>query len=180
MPTKRDLRYRTIVADPPWAQYLGRSGVSFKAESGGAFENRFVPYPTMTVEQITALPIGSLTDDAAHLYLWTTQQFLRQSYGVAEAWGFKPSYVLCWCKPSRGWGPGGTFQSNVEFILFARKGTLPALATIKTRWFDWSRGRHSAKPEQFFSMVEEVSPPPRLELFARRKRLGWGFLGKRG
>jgi N6-adenosine-specific RNA methylase IME4 len=36
---------------------------------------------------------------------------------------------------------------------------------------------HSVKPEGFLDMVERVSPAPRLELFARRDRLGWDTWG---
>jgi N6-adenosine-specific RNA methylase IME4 len=41
---------------------------------------------------------------------------------------------------------------------------------IDTRWFQWPRREHSAKPEAFLDMVETVSPGPRLEMFARRQR----------
>lgn len=40
------------------------------------------------------------------------------------------------------------------------------------------RGPHSAKPEAFLDIVEQVSPGPYLELFARRQRLGWDTWGK--
>lgn len=46
-----------------------------------------------------------------------------------------------------------------------------------TRWFRWPRGAHSAKPEAFIDMVEQVSPPPYVELFSRRHRLGWDVHG---
>jgi N6-adenosine-specific RNA methylase IME4 len=46
-----------------------------------------------------------------------------------------------------------------------------------TRWWTWPRGKHSAKPEAFQDIVESMSPAPRLELFARRKRLGWDSWG---
>jgi N6-adenosine-specific RNA methylase IME4 len=36
---------------------------------------------------------------------------------------------------------------------------------------------HSAKPSEFFEMVEAVSPAPRLELFARPRREGWDAWG---
>lgn len=39
------------------------------------------------------------------------------------------------------------------------------------------RSRHSAKPLAFYDLVERVSPAPRLELFAREKRLGWDSWG---
>jgi N6-adenosine-specific RNA methylase IME4 len=38
-------------------------------------------------------------------------------------------------------------------------------------------GQHSKKPEVFMDLIERVSPQPRLELFARRQRLGWDTWG---
>lgn len=78
----------------------------------------------MTLEEISALPVASLAPNHAHLYLWTTNRYLRFSYGVAEAWGFKPSQTLVWCKKPRGIGPGGTFSNSTEFVIYARRGSL--------------------------------------------------------
>jgi N6-adenosine-specific RNA methylase IME4 len=36
---------------------------------------------------------------------------------------------------------------------------------------------HSQKPEAFLDLIEQVSPGPYLELFARRQRLGWDTWG---
>ena len=36
---------------------------------------------------------------------------------------------------------------------------------------------HSAKPDAFIDIVEQVSPGPYLEMFARRQRLGWDTWG---
>ena len=36
---------------------------------------------------------------------------------------------------------------------------------------------HSHKPEEFYDIVERVSPGPYLELFARRRRHGWTAWG---
>lgn len=44
-------------------------------------------------------------------------------------------------------------------------------------WFAWKRGAHSQKPEAFIDLVEQVSPPPYVELFSRRHRLGWDVWG---
>lgn len=52
------------------------------------------------------------------------------------------------------------------------------LAKVATTWFQWPRGRHSVKPAAFFDIVEQVSPPPYVELFARSPRLGWDSWGK--
>jgi N6-adenosine-specific RNA methylase IME4 len=35
----------------------------------------------------------------------------------------------------------------------------------------------SAKPEAFLDIVEQVSPGPYLEMFARRARFGWDYWG---
>jgi N6-adenosine-specific RNA methylase IME4 len=45
------------------------------------------------------------------------------------------------------------------------------------RWFTWPVAEHSRKPEAFLDLVEQVSPGPYLELFARRQRLGWDTWG---
>lgn len=133
----------------------------------------------MTVAAIGSLPVIDFADDDAHLYLWTTQRFLRDVWSVAEAWGFHPSSVLAWCKQPRGFNQGRMFGSCLEFCLFAWRGTAPPKGNpvVSRNWFEWPRGRHSAKPEAFYDLVESVSPGPYLELFARRQRLGWDTWG---
>jgi N6-adenosine-specific RNA methylase IME4 len=259
--------YRTIVADPPWP--IDDFPPNFGYEVG-----RPRPYSTMTPDEIRGLPVKQMAnnrDGDALLYLWTISAHLRESYEVAEAWGFEPMYPLIWCKPPYGQGLGGKFASNVEFVLFCRRpgytsvekrglqpdvaavtseigritreagwstaalnelvgssdvaswwtsslpqrcaipkpehwetlvSRIPGLAAldeavaaynrtkgkdrkpvtslrgrVATRWFEWPRGRHSEKPEAFFDLVEEVSPGPYLELFARRARFGWDYWG---
>lgn len=130
----------------------------------------------MSMPEIAALPVVDLADRDAHLYLWTTQKYLPETYEIAAGWGFRPSYALVWCKPEGGF-VGGTFFSNVEFALFCRRGSLAAKRRVSTQWFAWPRGEHSAKPEAFLDMVESVSPGPYLEMFARRNRLGWDTWG---
>jgi len=130
----------------------------------------------MTVSEISALPVRDVAADGCHLYLWTTQRFLRDSYSVLDAWGFKQGALLVWSKPPKG-VQGGTFVPSAEFCIFARRGTLKYLRRHIGTVFQWSRGRHSAKPEAFQDMVETVSPGPYLELFARRPRLNWTVWG---
>jgi N6-adenosine-specific RNA methylase IME4 len=164
--------FQTIVADPPWP-YKGRMRGNFIKG-----EMRSVPfdeYQTMSIEEICALPVCNVAAKDAHLYLWTTQRFLRDSYAVLDAWGFKESAVLVWAKPPKG--VVGTFVCSTEFCIFARRGHLQQKSRQMGTCYSWPRGRHSAKPEAFFDMVERVSPPKYLELFARRNRLGWSTWG---
>jgi N6-adenosine-specific RNA methylase IME4 len=129
---------------------------------------------------MSAAEIGDLrppADDDAHLYLWTINRYIEDAYTVARAWGFKPSTLLMWCKEPKGIGLGGTFALSSEFVLFARRGTLNANERIDRNWFTWPRSTHSRKPDAFLDLVEQVSPGPYLELFARRQRLGWDTWG---
>lgn len=165
--------YATIAADPPWGYVIGGP----RTANGVGLRIPVPPYSTMTVDGVAAMPVADLADDAAHLYLWTTNRYVRDAYAVAEAWGFTPSQLLTWCKPPHGLGPGGAFANTTEFVLFARRGTLTANARHDSTWFTAPRGAHSAKPGIFGDLVEKVSPGPYLELFARQPRLGWDSWG---
>lgn len=185
-------RYQTIVADPPW-HYESWPKQMTRAKPGSKvwkFVDGFDPtlnrvrtpisYPTMSVPQIAALPVAESAADGCHLYLWTTNRYLRDAFDVLAAWGFRYGQTLIWAKTPMGLGPGGTFAQNAEYILFARRGTLRHLRRANSVWFNWRRmgpGSHSRKPEAFQDMVEQVSPGPYLELFARRRRLGWDAWG---
>ena len=166
------VKYKTIVADPPWP--VRQPPKTWKTGT----VNAKLPYESMTLEQITALPVASLADESCHLYVWTVNRFVRDTYDVVKAWGFTPAMLLTWCKTPMGIGPGSQYASTTEFVLFAWRGPQEREPKrIETNWWNWKRGEHSAKPENFQDIVEQVSPAPRLELFARRKRLGWHSWG---
>lgn len=162
--------YRTIVADPPWTYEQGGPTTGFAPL-------RPPPYSMMTLQEITDLPVRSLAAPDAHLWLWTTNRYLRASFDVAEAWGFRHSQTLTWCKPPRGIGPGGAFSNTAEWLLFCRRGSLAPLERIDTTWWALPRQAHSVKPQAFMDLVERVSPGPHVELFARAPRLGWDSWG---
>lgn len=177
-------KYATIVADPPWDQMggplTGREG--FGDAKG---PSKPLPYKSMTVDAIKALRVATVAQANSHLYLWTTNAYLRDAFDVAKAWGFKFSTLLTWAKNPMGGGLGGdAYGISTEFILFCRRGSLPAMRRQSTTWFNWKRSydergkpRHSAKPGEFFAMVDQVSPGPYLEMFARDRRLGWDSWG---
>lgn len=169
--------YATIVADPPWSYEEGWAPFGPTSTGGDRPGRRPLPYSAMSVEDIAAMPVASIAAEDAHLYLWTTNRYLRASFDVVEAWGFKPSQTLVWCKPPMGIGPGGAFSITTEFVVFARRGRLPHKARLDTTWWTWSRRRHSQKPPPFMDIVERVSPGPHVELFSRDPRLGWDSWG---
>ena len=178
-------RYRTIVADPPWAHPDSGGRTQSTAGNWGGkwlgYESK-VPYERMTLDAIKALPVPDLADRDAHLYLWTINGFLRDAYEVVEAWGFKPSTLLTWCKAPMGIGLGGAYTITAEFVIYARRGSLKPLRRWDSTWFHFKRPynhnggpAHSAKPEGFLDVVEQVSPGPYAELFGRRARFGWDY-----
>jgi N6-adenosine-specific RNA methylase IME4 len=162
--------YATIVADPPWAlEWHANIGTGRSGRDG-------LPYSTMTVDEIAAMPVVDLAAPNAHLYLWTTHGFLWESRRVAEAWGFQFTYLLTWAK--NGFGMGGRFRHSCEYILFCERGTrLPITRRDIGTWFSWPKSEHSAKPAAFLHLVEQVSPGPYVELFSRNPHLGWDSWG---
>ena len=175
-------RYATIVADPPWKTMAGP--LTGREGFGDAQRSKPLPYPTMTVTQIMALPVRTVAADNAHLYLWTTNGYLRAAFAVARSWGFRYSTLLTWAKNVMGGGMGGAFGISTEHILFCRRGSLRAHGRVGGTWFNWKRPydergkpRHSAKPLEFYRLVEDVSPGPYLELFARDRRDRWHAWG---
>jgi N6-adenosine-specific RNA methylase IME4 len=174
-------RYRTIVADPPWqiTMNMGVGGRRARATT--------VPYPMMPLADIEALPVGGLADDDCHLYLWSTRRLFREGVAaaVARAWGFQPCGEIIW--GLRNPGLGGVLGPSHEPILIAKRGSLPfpknQLPAGVVFWRQpYAHGNahgkiHSAKPDGFLDLVESLSPAPRLEMFARRNRLGWDTWG---
>lgn len=149
--------FSTIVADPPW-QYDN------KATRGAAEDH----YPTLSIEELCALPVKEWAAEQAHLYLWTTNGFLRESFDVLDAWGFTYKTTLVWVKPQIGMG--NYFRSSSEYVLFGVRGGLRTKDCNQRNWFEAPRGQHSAKPDRFFDLVERASYAPGLEMFARRRR----------
>jgi N6-adenosine-specific RNA methylase IME4 len=186
--------YRCIVADPPWRVATGRamSNYSNQVLDGqhqmwvGTEDSSARPlaYPSMSVEEISALPVQQLAARDCHLYLWTINAYLRNAFDVLQAWGFKYSTTLVWAKNPLGGGLGGCYGLATEYCLFAHRGTVGAENRIGRNWWNWRRpynergkGKHSSKPQEFYEMVEGMSPGPRLEMFARAPREHWAVWG---
>ena len=170
------MKYRTIVADPPWD--FGKQTFRTGRGHGHKYGNRPLPYSSMTLAEVAALPVSSCAEDDACLFLWATSRHLPQSFSVVEAWGFKYVQMLVWVKPDpmpmvMPFAPPAT-----EFLLGCKRGKVPRQGAFPSSAIVASQGGgHSAKPPVFLDYIEQVSPGPYLELFARRQRLGWDTWG---
>ena len=169
--------FRCIVADPPWE--MGKMGKGRDMRPGRVYQighNIKTPYPTMTLAEIEAMPVADLADEAAHLWLWTTNKTLEDGFKVMRAWGFKYLAPIHWIKPA---GIGAWFVHVSQTCLFGYKGkcVFPLARYRRNVIQTGPPKRHSEKPEEAFTLIESVSPGPRLELFARRARPGWTVWG---
>jgi N6-adenosine-specific RNA methylase IME4 len=151
--------FQVIVADPPWRYDSGNS----------------LPYPTMDIEEIKALPVAEIADGNAILWLWTTNAHLRVAFDVVEAWGFKYRTMLTWVKDRMG--TGEWLRGQTEHCMLAVRGNPVFLHGNHTTVLEAARREHSRKPEEFYALVEETAPGSKVELFARGKRAGWIAFG---
>lgn len=171
-------KYRTIYADPPW-QFQNRTG------KVAPEHKRLNRYPTMKLEDIKALPVAEAAAGKCHLYLWVPNALLPEGIEVLRAWGFAYKTNLIWEKIRQDGGPDGRgvgfyFRNVTEILLFGIRGdhnrTLqPARSQVnllRTR-----KREHSRKPDEFVDLIEQCSPGPYLEMFARGNREGWDMWG---
>lgn len=169
-PAPPDGTYRCIVIDPPWP--MAKITREQRPDQGEQLD-----YPTMTLDEIRTLTVADLVDPAGcHVYLWVTHKFLPSGLELLGVWGARYECSLTWVKPT-GITPY-SWMYNTEHCLFARAGQGLDLARMGRKLsFQAPAGRHSEKPDEFYDLVSECSPGPRLELFSRRPRPGfvaWG------
>ena len=163
--------FQTIVIDPPWD--WGDEG------DADQFGRARPDYQTMSIQEIAQLPVAKIADKNCHLYLWVTNRSLPKAFGLLEAWGFRYITCLTWVKPS--FGMGNYFRGSTEQVLFGVKGSQPLKRRDVGTHFEAPRGsRHSAKPEEFYKLVESCSYPPYIDIFGRSSRAGWAVWGENG
>jgi N6-adenosine-specific RNA methylase IME4 len=169
-----DRKFGTILVDPPW-QFQNRTG------KVAPEHKRLSRYPTLTIEDIKALPIADAAGDVCHLYLWVPNALLPQGIEVMQAWGFQYKSNIVWHKirkdgGSDGRGVGFYFRNVTELMLFGIRGknarTLQPGRT-QVNYLSSRKREHSRKPDEQYPILEACSRAPYLELFARGEREGW-------
>jgi N6-adenosine-specific RNA methylase IME4 len=180
--------YRTIVADPPWPfKWSGGSAYRKNGRGERHLNHKFkkgLEYATMSIDDIAALPVADLADDNAHLFLWIPDCHLIEGHGarIARAWGFEPGRVLVFWKKT-GFGLGTFPRPQHEALIVCKRGSLPFDVRNAGSVVEWKlpyengARKHSRKPDGALDLIEQASPGPYLELFARRQRLGWDTWG---
>jgi len=161
--------FHTIVIDPPWPvkKIVRKVRPNQKAD---------LDYITMTIEEIEQIPVKSIASENSVIFLWTTHAFLERSFSIMRGWGFKYQRCLTWDKANGVCFFG--FHHRTEFCLFGYKGKIemyPRRKAIPTV-FSGKSERHSAKPDEFYALIEPLGES-RIDIFARKQRLGWSVCG---
>jgi N6-adenosine-specific RNA methylase IME4 len=165
-------RYPIIYADPPW-HFEAFNEISGVERAAGNH------YPTMSLDEIRAVPVKELATDPAALFLWTTAPHLHEAFRLIEAWGFEYRTNICWVKDR--FGLGYYVRNQHELLLVATRGDMPAPAPSQRppSIIVSPKREHSRKPDEAYELIERMYPDlPRKELFARgAARPGWTTWG---
>lgn len=183
-------RFPVLYMDPAWK-------TDAWSEAGLVKSPEANHYPTMTFEELAALPVGALAADDAALWCWATMPHLAQCFELIKIWGFAYKSHLVWRKatmqgaldgdellgvgragqanpgrdPPLKRGTGHWFIGVHEVLLLATRGNVPA--PLKGTQAEseitapWT-GKHSEKPAVFRALIEAYFPDvAKLELFCR-------------
>lgn len=166
-------KFGAILADPEWPD----EDVWSEAGLDRSPDNH---YPTSSVADICARPVGDIAADDCVLGLWITARHLARGthVKVLEAWGFSPRALLFWDKVEAG--NGYWVRNRVEVLVIAVRGHVPA-PVPGTQWEDLvvaPKTIHSRKPDFAHAWFEQFFPDlTKIELNARRARQGWAIWG---
>ena len=156
-------RFSTVLADPPW-RFQNSTG---KVAPEHRRLNRYV---TLSLDEIKALPVTTITAPTSHLYLWVPNALLAEGLAVKVR---KDG-------GSDGRGVGFYFRNVTELVLFGVRGKNARTLAPGRRQVNFIATRkreHSRKPDELYPIIEACSSGPYLELFARGARHGWQVWG---
>jgi N6-adenosine-specific RNA methylase IME4 len=170
-------KFSTILADPPW-RFQNRTGKMAPEH------RRLRRYETMSLDEIANMPVRKLSTNPSHLYLWCPNALLQDGLWVMQAWGFTYKTNLVWYKIRKDGGPDGRgvgfyFRNVTELLLFGVRGRLRTrqAGRRQTNIICTRKRDHSRKPTEAREIIEQCSPGPYLELFARERVPGWTCWG---
>jgi N6-adenosine-specific RNA methylase IME4 len=165
--------YSTILIDPPW-RFTNRTG------KVAPEHRRLHRYETMSFADIGKLPVARYAKDTAHLYMWCPNALLPEGLTIMKEWGFKYKTNIVWYKIRKDGGPDGRgvgfyFRNVTELLLFGIRGSMRTLKPGRTQVniIRTRKEEHSKKPHEAYTLIQDCSPGPFLELFARERVAGW-------
>ena len=169
-------KFAVIYADPEWQfdVYSDETGMDRAAANH---------YPVSPLEEIMARDVESIAADDCVLFLWSPASRVEDALKVLNAWGFAYKTQMIWFKRRIGArrGKGYWVSDEHEVLLIGKKGSPPAPTpgTQPRSVIEHPVGEHSAKPEIFAEIIEQLYPNvPKIELNRRGPaRPGWEAWG---
>ncbi len=168
-------KFGIIYADPPWQyEYAHKS-----------FKKVTDHYPTLSLEEICDMgdDVKKLSAKDSTLFLWVPSCHLDKAFIVLEAWSFRYATTHVWHKQGYSYGHYGSVDH--EFLVIGGRGKAtptcdPKITARVSSVQVIPKTRHSAKPVEYYSLIETLYPDRRyLELFARNPepRKKWTYWG---
>lgn len=165
---KTDIKFPVVYCDPPWKYDYAKA-------DNRAIENQ---YPTMSLDEICALPFQDIATPDCVCFMWATSPKLTEAIQVIEAWGMTYRTCAVWVKDKIGMGY--YFRQKHELLLVATMGNppVPEASDRVSSVIEAPRTKHSAKPEGVYKIIEDMYPDfEKAELFCRTPRKGWHSWG---
>jgi len=156
--------FRVVYADPPWA--YNDSGVIVTGDAYGRAERH---YPTMTIDEIAAVPVKDRVEDNAVLFLWVTSPLLSACWPVIEGWGFEYKTSIIWDKVAHNFGHYVSVRHELLLICTRGSCTPDQPTPMPDSVISLKRSDvHSEKPEEFRQLIDRLYPLGQaLEVFGR-------------
>lgn len=172
-----NIRYRTIVIDPPWPGPGACPAFQGNIGSKKPMKLSLIPYHTMSGIQVASLRIMDIAADDAQLFIWATSRSVGDAFLLAQTWAFSFRGLFIWKKPL---GLGRHVRNEAEFLLWCGRKGAPLVEPKKCprQIQHWPKPRrHSEKPAEAYDLISSLSEGPRIDIFARQQRPGFDSYG---
>lgn len=168
------LFYQAALIDPPW---LERGGGKIKR---GADKHYDLVKTKDMPAVIRSCPYWGQMAEVSYLFMWVTNNFLKDGLWLMEELGYRYITNFVWTKDRIGLGQYARGQHELLLMGVRGKANRIRKKTAGSTWLGQGvipRRAHSQKPDEQHPLVEHISPGPYLELFAREPQEGWTAWG---
>lgn len=161
-------KYRIVYADPPWKYSNAMPDYVTEPQDY---------YLLMDTEDICRMPVRSIVEDNAVLFMWSTSPHLPEALEVVRAWGFEYKTTFIWDKVKHNMGHYNSVRHEI-LLVCVRGSCTPDVKKLYDSVVSIERTEHSRKPEYFREIIETLyTYGNKIELFARNAPDGWDVFG---
>jgi len=185
-------KFQLILCDPPWA-FRTHSG-DHRTPTQKKFNEAEDHYPTMSFEEMAALPVSDVAAKDCALIMWAVGSHIDEALALGKAWGFTfKTDAFYWLKqkmidamqidlftddidPPRI-SMGYYTRKQVEPAFLFTRGKPKVMAHDVRQAIIAPIREHSRKPQEIYGRCERLIGGPYLEMFARQAHPGWDCWG---